>query len=40
MNPASGKLQAVRGMNDVLPGEAAVWRACDAAVEAWLERWG
>ena len=40
MNPVSGKLQAVRGMNDVLPEAAAVWRAFEAAVEAWLERWG
>jgi len=33
-------LQAVRGMNDVLPEDAALWRAFGAAVEAWLERWG
>jgi histidyl-tRNA synthetase len=33
-------LQAVRGMNDVLPEEAALWRAFGATVEAWLERWG
>jgi histidyl-tRNA synthetase len=33
-------LQAVRGMNDVLPEEAALWRGFGATVEAWLERWG
>jgi histidyl-tRNA synthetase len=27
-------------MNDVLPEEAALWRAFGATVEAWLERWG
>ena len=36
----SSALQAVRGMNDVLPGEMAQWRAFGAIVEAWLERWG
>lgn len=36
----SATLQAVRGMNDVLPEEAALWRAFGAIVEAWLERWG
>jgi histidyl-tRNA synthetase len=33
-------LQAIRGMNDVLPEEMALWRAFGAIVEAWLERWG
>src|SRR5581483_359723 len=33
-------LQAVRGMNDVLPDEAELWRAFEATVEAWLERYG
>ena len=33
-------LQAVRGMNDVLPEEAELWRAFEQAVEAWLERYG
>jgi histidyl-tRNA synthetase len=33
-------LQAVRGMNDVLPDEAELWRAFEAAVEGWLERYG
>jgi histidyl-tRNA synthetase len=36
----SNSLQAIRGMNDVLPEEMALWRAFSAAVEAWLERWG
>ncbi len=36
----SGPLQAIRGMNDVLPEEMARWRAFDATVQAWLERWG
>ena len=33
-------IKAVRGMNDVLPEEAALWRAFEATVEAWLERYG
>ena len=33
-------IQAVRGMNDVLPDEAAWWRRFEATVEAWLERYG
>ena len=33
-------LQAMRGMNDVLPEDMARWRAFAAIVEAWLERWG
>ncbi|HLX81564.1 MAG TPA: histidine--tRNA ligase [Burkholderiales bacterium] len=33
-------LQAIRGMNDVLPEEAALWRSFSATVEAWLERSG
>jgi histidyl-tRNA synthetase len=36
----SNALQAIRGMNDVLPAEMALWRAFGATVEAWLERWG
>ena len=36
----SAALQAVRGMNDVLPHDAALWRAFEATVEAWLERYG
>jgi histidyl-tRNA synthetase len=33
-------IQAVRGMNDVLPDEAAAWLDFEARVEAWLERYG
>ncbi len=36
----SAALQAIRGMNDVLPEEMARWRVFGAIVEAWLERWG
>ena len=36
----SATLQAIRGMNDVLPEEMAAWRAFGATVEAWLDRWG
>ncbi len=33
-------IQAVRGMNDILPGEAEAWLGFEAKVEAWLERYG
>jgi histidyl-tRNA synthetase len=33
-------IQAVRGMNDILPGEAGTWLAFEAKVEAWLARYG
>jgi histidyl-tRNA synthetase len=36
----TAKLQAIRGMNDVLPDAAVLWRGFESAVEAWLERWG
>jgi histidyl-tRNA synthetase len=36
----SASIQAVRGMNDVLPDEAAWWRQFEATVEGWLERYG
>jgi len=36
----SSKIQAVRGMNDVLPDEALWWQAYEASVEAWLARYG
>jgi histidyl-tRNA synthetase len=36
----SAPLQAIRGMNDVLPEEAALWLAFERKVEDWLERWG
>jgi len=33
-------IQAVRGMNDVLPGEAELWLEFEGQVEAWLARYG
>ncbi|OGA08100.1 MAG: histidine--tRNA ligase [Betaproteobacteria bacterium RIFCSPHIGHO2_12_FULL_69_13] len=36
----SQTIQAVRGMNDVLPDEAGWWLEFEAKVEAWLERYG
>jgi histidyl-tRNA synthetase len=33
-------IQAIRGMNDVLPEEAAWWLEFEAKVEGWLERYG
>ena len=36
----SATIQAVRGMNDVLPGESDVWLAFEAAVEDWLAQYG
>jgi histidyl-tRNA synthetase len=33
-------IQAVRGMNDVLPDDADLWRHFEHQVEAWLERYG
>ncbi|HVC11771.1 MAG TPA: histidine--tRNA ligase [Burkholderiales bacterium] len=36
----STTIQAVRGMNDVLPEEARVWLDFEARVQAWLERYG
>jgi histidyl-tRNA synthetase len=33
-------IQAVRGMNDVLPDEAELWLDFEAAVHAWLARYG
>ena len=36
----TASLQAIRGMNDVLPQDMALWRSFGARVEAWLERWG
>ena len=37
---AGATLRAIRGMNDVLPGDMALWRDFAAVVEGWLERWG
>src|SRR3954468_10344204 len=34
------KIQAVRGMNDILPGEAQAWLAFESKVHAWLARYG
>jgi histidyl-tRNA synthetase len=36
----SNTLQAIRGMNDVLPDDMALWRSFSAIVESSLERWG
>ena len=36
----SNSLQAIRGMNDVLPDDMALWRSFAATVEATLESWG
>lgn len=36
----SANIQAVRGMNDILPDDASWWRHFEATVEAWLERYG
>jgi histidyl-tRNA synthetase len=33
-------IQAVRGMNDILPGAAEAWLEFEAKVEAWLGRYG
>jgi histidyl-tRNA synthetase len=33
-------IQAIRGMNDILPDEAQAWLAFEATVEAWLARYG
>ena len=40
MKSESAALRAIRGMNDVLPADMALWRSFGAIVEAWLERWG
>ena len=37
---AGTSLQAMRGMNDVLPDDMALWRSFGAVVESCLERWG
>jgi histidyl-tRNA synthetase len=36
MNP----IQAVKGMNDILPGQSDTWLAFEAAVEGWLAQYG
>ena len=35
----SANIQAVRGMNDILPDEAVWWRDFETRVESWLERY-
>jgi histidyl-tRNA synthetase len=36
----SAPIQAVRGMNDVLPGESDVWLGFEATLEDWLAQYG
>jgi histidyl-tRNA synthetase len=36
----SSTIQAVRGMNDVLPGESELWLGFEAQVEDWLAQYG
>ncbi len=36
----SKTIQAVRGMNDILPGEAQLWESFDEAVRGWLRAYG
>ena len=36
----SETIQAIRGMNDVLPADAPVWERFDDTVRAWLRRYG
>jgi histidyl-tRNA synthetase len=36
----SQTIQSIRGMSDVLPGEAALWQRFEASVHAWLKRYG
>ena len=33
-------IQAVRGMNDILPDEAALWQCFEDTVRAWLRAYG
>ena len=33
-------IQAVRGMNDILPDEAELWEEFDELVVAWLKSYG
>src|SRR5262245_11296048 len=37
---SSGKIQAIRGMNDVLPDEARCWRFVEETARAVLEQYG
>lgn len=36
----SQKLQAVRGMNDILPDEAAFWELFEETIRSWLKSYG
>ena len=36
----SHRLQAVRGMNDILPDEAESWEWLEEALRAWLKSYG
>ena len=36
----SQKLQAVRGMNDILPDEAAFWELFEDTIRSWLKSYG
>ncbi len=36
----STSIQAIRGMNDILPGEAELWERFDDAVRGWLRAYG
>ena len=36
----AGKLQAIRGMRDILPGESAAWQHLEAVISEVLEAYG
>jgi len=36
----SGQIQAIRGMNDVLPDAARLWERCEETVRGWLRAYG
>src|SRR6185436_12916701 len=36
----SKTIQAVRGMNDVLPGDARAWQVLEEAIRSWLAQYG
>jgi histidyl-tRNA synthetase len=36
----SKQLQAIRGMNDILPGESALWQSLEATVREVLAAYG
>ena len=39
-NPKAPKLQAVKGMNDLLPADAALWQALERKLGAWFAAYG